>query len=331
MDTELIWLIVKLVGGLIALILGGDFLVKGASRIALKLNVSELVVGLTIVAFGTSSPELFISVQAALKGSPDMTMGNVIGSNICNLALVLGLTAIITPVPIESSSIRLHWPVTMGSSLLLYAFVSGDNVLEGYVGYGFLFLIVVYVTYAVARSRMGEGPEEEVASIAGPVESVSESEKKNPLLILFDIGFILLGCSGLYFGSEYFVGGAEELFKDRLGFNPRIIGILVLAVGTSLPELITSVVAAFKKQTDIAVGGLMGSNIFNILSILGITAVITDIKVENHSIISYDMVWMLGVTALMLPMMIVNNRISRISGGMMLALYGYYVYTVFVA
>lgn len=311
--------IVMLIVGLFVLILGGDFLVRGASSIALRSHISPLVVGLTIVAFGTSAPELLISIKAALDGSPDMTMGNVVGSNICNLALVLGITALIGPINVQSDSIKIDWPVTMGSSLLLYFVVKEkEAVIDSFEGIVFLFLLVVYTVYIIRKSR------KETKALRAAEETLDVPEESNN--IWKDVLYIVGGCAGLYFGADWFVGGAKEM-ASFLGVSERVIGITVLALGTSLPELVTAIVASIKKETDLALGNLMGSNIFNILSILGITSIIQDIHV-SEVIIKHDMTVMLGVTLLILPLMLYKRRMSRFAGVVLLVTYVIYTYTV---
>ncbi|MEO1050621.1 MAG: calcium/sodium antiporter [Bacteroidota bacterium] len=316
--------VLLLIVGLFILILGGDLLVRGASSIALRLHISPLVVGLTIVAFGTSAPELLISIKSALAGSPDLTMGNVIGSNICNLALVLGVTALINPIKVQGDSIKIDWPMTMGSSLLLYLVVRPGLVFEGGlvskgVGIVFIMILAIYTIFIVRKSRKEtkamKAMEEDMEMPDGPSKNVWK-----------DILFIVLGCAGLYFGSEWFVEGAKNLALE-LDVDERIIGITVLALGTSLPELVTAIVASIKKESDLALGNLMGSNIFNILSILGITSIIKEIKVSQE-IISHDMVSMLWITLAILPMMLIRKKMSRISGGILLVIYLVYTYTV---
>ncbi|ELR70953.1 sodium/calcium exchanger [Fulvivirga imtechensis AK7] len=313
--------ILMLVVGLFVLIIGGDFLVKGASSIALRAHISPLVVGLTIVAFGTSAPELLISIKAALDGSPDMTMGNVVGSNICNLTLILGVTALLGSIRVQADSIKIDWPVTMGSSLLLYFMVKEETaMIKTYEGITFLALLIVYTVFIIRKSR-----KETKARRALEEELELEDTSKN---IVKDIVYIILGGAGLYFGADWFVGGAKDLALF-LGVSERVIGITVLALGTSLPELVTSVVASVKKETDLALGNLMGSNIFNILSILGITSIIKDIHVSEQ-IIRYDMLTMIGVTLLILPMMLYRRMIGRVAGAILLLVYIVYTYTVIV-
>jgi len=307
-----------LIAGLSVLITGGELLVRGATSIALRLHISPLVVGLTIVAFGTSAPELFVSIQSALAGSPDLTMGNVIGSNICNLALVLGITAVIAPVKVQADSIKIDWPMTMGSSTLLYLLVR-ENLITSYEGILFISILVAYTYFIIWKSRR------ETKRMRRLNSEFELPEVPSPFLWR-DIFFISLGIVGLAFGSDWLVNGAQSIAL-QFGVPERTIGITILAVGTSLPELVTSIVASFKKQTDIAVGNLMGSNIFNVLSILGITSLIQEIQVSDV-IINSDMIWMLLITFLIFPMMLHRKEIGRIEGFILLVIYFYYIYTV---
>ena len=313
--------ILMLIVGLFVLILGGDFLVKGASSIALRSHISPLVVGLTIVAFGTSAPELLISVRSALDGSPDMTMGNVVGSNICNLALVLGVTALIGAIKVQPDSIKIDWPVTMGSSLLLYFIVKDEQaMINTYEGIIFVGLLIIYTVFIIRKSRKETKALRDVDGELDIPPASSNTWK--------DIIYILGGCAGLYFGADWFVGSAQDLALV-LGVSERVIGITVLALGTSLPELVTAIVASIKKETDLALGNLMGSNIFNVLSILGITSIIQDIHVSQE-IITHDMTVMLGITLLILPLMLYKRKMGRFSGALLLLVYVVYTYTVIV-
>ena len=305
---------------LVILIFSGDLLVKGASRIALQIHLSPLVVGLTIVAFGTSAPELFISINSAVTGSPDIAMGNVIGSNICNLALVLGTASMISPMSIQSTSLKIDWPVAMGGSLLLYLFIL-DGLLQTVEGVVFLIALVLYLYFIIKKSRKDNKAIKEVEKEL----PVAGTEKK---MIWKDILFILLGCVGLYYGSDWFVEAAKFLAKG-FGVSERVIGLSVVALGTSVPELVTAGVASIKKETDIALGNLIGSNIFNIFSILGITSIIKNILV-SELIVSKDIMWMLAITLLVLPMMITSKLIARIEGFFLLVIYVYYIYSVWI-
>lgn len=312
--------IILLIIGLIVLIVGGDYLVKGSSSIALRLHLSPLVVGLTIVAFGTSAPELLISIQSALKGSPDIAMGNVVGSNICNLALVLGLTAVINPVKVQTNSLRIDWPMTMGASILLFLVVR-EGVLGAVEGVIFLIAITIYLVLIIVQSRI------DVKSKLREKENEDIPDAPNKQMWK-DITFILLGCVALYYGSEWFVSSSKELALS-LGVEERVVGLTVVALGTSLPEMVTAAVASYKGETDLALGNLMGSNIFNILSILGITAIITPIHV-HAVILNKDIIWMLMITLMILPLMIVRREVGRADGIVLLIVYSVYIYTVVV-
>ena len=294
---------------------------RGASSIALRLHMTPLVVGLTIVAFGTSAPELLISVNAALSGSPDLTMGNVVGSNICNLALVLGITLLIGPVKVQADSVRIDWPVAMGSALLLFFWIR-DHLLTMTEGIIFLSLLVTYTFFIIRKSRI---------KMKKAIKAEKQLELELPTdetgsTIWKDLGLITIGSLALFFGSDWFVIGAKEL-ATVLGVSQRVIGITVLALGTSLPELVTAIVASFKRETDLALGNLLGSNIFNVLSILGITSIIKEIEV-NEVILNVDMLWMLGITLIVLPMMLTRHRLGRTDGIILLLIYVYYTYTV---
>lgn len=306
-----------LLAGLVLLIVSGDFLVRGASSLALRFKISTLVVGLTVVAFGTSAPELFVSIRAALEGTPDIAMGNVVGSNICNLALVLGVAALIKPINVHKDSLKIDWPVTMGASLLLWGLMQ-----EGYInqweGILFVCLLIIYITFLIKKSRKEHISRQALEEVVD-VPPASNKPMK-------DVLFLLIGVVGLYFGSEWFVGSARDL-ASYLGVTERVISITVVAVGTSLPELVTSAIASFKKESDLAVGNLLGSNIFNILSILGITSIIKEVYV-NNTIISVDMVWMLAITLLVLPMLYTFRTVSRLEGGVLLSVYCIYTYFV---
>lgn len=310
--------IALLIIGLFTLIMGGDFLVRGASSIALRLHMTPLVVGLTIVAFGTSAPELLISLSAAITGSPDLAMGNVVGSNICNLALVLGVTILIGPVRVNADSIQIDWPVTMGSSLLLF-YVVRDNSLGMYEGIFFVSALLAYTIFIIRRSRKTMKAEIEMEKELEVPDLPSKSLNK-------DIGIIIIGSVGLYFGAKWFVIGAKELALF-LEVSQRVIAITIVALGTSLPELVTAIVASFKKETDLALGNLLGSNIFNVLSILGITSIVKEIHVSSiiHQV---DMLWMLGITLLVLPLMLFKRKLARTEGVILLLVYVYYTYSV---
>lgn len=304
-----------LILGLVLLVVGGDFLVRGASNLAYSIQISPLVVGLTVVAFGTSAPELLVSLQAALDGHPDISMGNIVGSNICNLTLVLGATATFYPILVHENSKKIDWPMAMGSSALLYFFVSYDHVVQRFEGIIFVLILAIYTYFLIEMSRRET------------LERMVEEEEEIPEIVgsavLKEVGFLILGGVMLYFGSEWFVGGAKNIAQG-LGVSDAIIGLTVIAIGTSLPELVTSIIAAYQKNTDLAVGNLLGSNIFNILSILGWTSIVKDISV-NPQLIDVDMWIMMGITVMVLIMMVVGKKIGRLSGVILLVTYAAYM------
>ncbi len=307
--------ILILLVGLATLILGGEVLVRSASRMALRFQVSTLVVGLTIVAFSTSAPELLVSIKAAYKGVPDFALGNVVGSNISNLALVLGIAAIVGKIPIGKITARRDWPMTFVASIILYLF-SRDGQLQHYEGYILFSLLIVYLVSLFIYTRKDQVK----LDVEKPSDDESRFEKFK------DGGLIAFGGLCLYFGSEWFIIGGESLATD-LGVSERIIGLTVLAIGTSLPELITSIIAARKGDTNLALGNLLGSNIFNIFSILGITTIIKELNV-NQTIIDTDMIWMLALTFGILPLMIFRKRLGTMAGVILLSFYCVYVFLI---
>lgn len=303
----------QLIIGLIILIFSGEFLVKGAVGIALKLRISTLVIGMTIVSFGTSAPELLVSIKAAIMGMPDIALSAVIGSNIINIAFILGLTVLIFPLNVSSDTIAIDWPVMMVSSLLLYLFMLNGTI-AAYEGAVLFILLSLFTFWLIRRSRKNNREEE---------NELKEVKKGIVFLYLKDSVFVILGCLGLTYGADWFLTGANYIALD-FGISERIIGLTLVAVGTSLPELITSLVAAFRKEMDISVGNLIGSNIFNILSILGVTSIIKEIQV-NEQFLSFDIFWMLGISFIIFPLMLIGRKISRLDGVLLLSLYISYV------
>lgn len=305
--------ILILVVGLVTLILGGEVLVKGASKLALRFNVSSLVVGLTVVAFGTSAPELLVSLNAALKNAPDFALGNVVGSNISNLTLVLGAAALMGFIPIKKDSARRDWPVTLFASALLY-FFAWDSIITQLEGVILVVMLLLYLGVLIYATRKEKGKFD-----------VDEPDDKNSRWNMTKDGLqVFLGILCLYFGADWFIGGAGSI-AEELGVSQRIIGLTVLALGTSLPELFTSVIAARKGETDLALGNLLGSNIFNIFSIIGITSIIKPLQV-NGDILHTDFPWMIGITLLILPLMIFRKRLGTPSGIILLVVYVAYIY-----
>lgn len=297
--------------GLVLLVGSGEVLVRGAVGISYWFKISPLVVGMTIVSFGTSAPELLVSLQAALGGNPDISIGNVIGSNVANLALVLGLTAIIFPIVVDVNSIKMDWPSMMLATILLFLFIY-DNKLERWEGAILFVGLLVFNVYIIRKSR------KQTKSESVDEQNVGKSA------VWLNVILIVAGSVGLVFGSDLFVDGAVGIAK-RFGVSDLVIGTTVVAFGTSVPELITSTIAAFRKQTDISIGNLIGSNLFNIAAILGITSLVTDIPV-NEKVVSFDIWWVLGISALVLPMMLLRRKITRIKGLILVSCYVVYIY-----
>lgn len=306
--------ILFLIAGLVVLVFGGNYLVKGASGIAAKANIPPLVIGLTVVAMGTSAPELIVSLKAALSGSPDISIGNVVGSNIANLGLVLGLTCLIFPVSVDANIIRQDWPMMMIASILFFIFTS-DELLSFGEGLIMFSMIVAFTVYLIFRSKWSSSPH-----IPSDIEITSGPYWK---LLLY----ISIGCVALYFGAEWLVSGAVDI-AQHMGISEKVIGLSLVAVGTSIPELVASVIAALKKESDISLGNLIGSNIFNILGVLGLTSMIEPIKVSAE-IISMDVFWMLSIAILLFPLMYFGSRIGRMNGLVLLISYAAYMAVLF--
>lgn len=301
--------------GFALLLYGGDLLVRGGVGLADRYRVSPLVVGLTIVSFGTSAPELFASIQAGITGHPDIAIGNVIGSNIANIALVLALTAIIFPIPVRKNSVRIDAPFMLLVSLLLLAFLS-DLYLARWECLLFVALIVGYTYGLFYYSRKRHLHE-------------NDFNPKEHLGLLRIVVFLVLSIILLAAGSYLLVGSASKIAL-RLGVPERIIAVTIVAFGTSLPELVTSLIAAFKKQMDISIGNIIGSNIFNILAVLGITGSIVPMKVDP-GFLKDDMPWMLAVSFLLLLFILPfkGGILTRWKGAVLGVLYGVYVYILY--
>ncbi|MCH2489591.1 MAG: calcium/sodium antiporter [Flavobacteriales bacterium] len=309
--------------GLILLVVGGEFLVRASVALSFKLHLSKMVIGLTVVSFATSAPELLVSLQAALNGFSDISLGNVIGSNIANIGLVLGITAIIGPLAIDSDFYKFNWPVMMLLSVLLYFLLKSGGLLSRTEGIVLLLLLMVYLVLLIrrARNRAGTIPIDENID-----DGLSKSSN-------FKIGmWLLIGGIALYGGSELLVTGAVDL-ATALGVSERVIAVTMIAVGTSVPELAASVIAALKKEKAISLGNLIGSNIFNIASVLGLTAVIQPILVKSAEVLTNDIFWMLGFAAILLPLAFLPKKfeIGRIKGVIIFAAYALFIGLTFIA
>ena len=307
---QLIWDLFLLALGSAGLYFGADFLVKGSVSVARRLGVPPLIIGLTLVACGTSAPELVVSLDAAWNGNPDISLGNVVGSNICNIALILGLCGLLRPLAVQKNIFRFDGPVMIGSAVLLTGFYFlqyGLNRVQGII------LLLLYAAYLWQSIRIAR---------RDGVSQEQDDEKTSailPAILLAAAGF-----AALVAGAKAFLAGAVDL-ASMLGLSDAVIGLTVVAVGTSLPELATSVVASIKGENDIAIGNVIGSNIFNILAILGLSSVIA--PMSNAALNWVDLGAMLLLSLLLLPVMRTQWTISRREGGFFLLLYiGYTAY-----
>ncbi len=314
--------LILFVVGLGILILGAELLVRGASRLALGIGISPLVVGLTVVAFGTSSPELAVSIGAALTGQADIALGNVIGSNIANVLLILGISAVITPLVVTQKLVRRDVPLMIGVSVLLLLLG-----LDGRIGRldGLLFFagVVTYTVLAIRQSRA-----ENAAIAAEYAAEFGQAGRPAGRQMLLNVGAMAVGLALLMLGARWLVDGAVSIAR-LLGLSELVIGLTVIAVGTSLPEVATSVIASIRGERDIAVGNVVGSNLFNILSVLGLTAAVTPrgIAVPAQAL-RFDLPFMIAVAVACLPIFFTGYRISRWEGALFLAYYG--AYTVYL-
>ena len=285
--------------GLVLLVIGGEFLIRASVGLSFKLKLSKLVIGMTIVSFATSAPELLVSLQAALDGVSDIALGNVIGSNIANIGLVLAITAIISPLIIDREFYKLNWPMLMFMSFALYFFLSNDQMLSALEGVILFTALVMFLFLLIRDSRK--------KTKANIVEEVDE---RLALVSNFKIViWLIIGAAGLYFGSEWLVDGSKGLAKT-IGISDYAISVTVIAIGTSVPELAASVIAALKKEKALSLGNLIGSNIFNIASVLGLTAIIKPIAVESPKILSTNIFWMIGFAAVLIPLVFLGKRFS---------------------
>ncbi|MBI1283975.1 MAG: calcium/sodium antiporter [Thiobacillus sp.] len=301
--------------GLIALVLGAELLVRGASRLALSFGISPLVVGLTVVAFGTSSPELAVSVQSAWSGRVDIALGNVVGSNIFNILFILGMSALITPLVVHRQLVRQEVPLLVGVSLLLWALAS-DGGVGRWDGLLFVALLVGYTILVISQSRRDTAADRETNGEVLPQDGTAWDCHWGVQLLLVAAGLALL-----ILGSNWLVGAAVTLAR-QLGMSELVVGLTIVAIGTSLPEVATSVMAAVRGERDIAVGNVIGSCIFNILAVLGISASIApgELLVPS-SMPAFDMPVMVAVTVACLPIFFTGHLIARWEGGLFLAYY----------
>ena len=318
------WMIgLLIVGGLVVLVAGAEVLVRGASRLATALGISPLIIGLTVVAFGTSSPELAVSLQSAFNGQPDLAVGNVVGSNILNVLLILGLSALIGPRVVAQQLVRLDVPIMIGASLLVWG-LALDSGIERWEGLLLVLLMVGYVVFLVRQSLQ----EKQSAVRAEYEQEYGGNNGRGGRQIGVNLTLVAVGLAMLVLGSRFFVQGASDLAR-LLGLSDLVIGLTIVALGTSLPEVAASVMAALKGERDIAVGNVVGSNIFNLLSVLALTALLSSNGVPvSASALSLDLPFMVAVAFACLPIFLTRNLIDRWEGALFL---GYYIaYTLYL-
>lgn len=305
--------LIYIVIGLALLVMGGNWLLKGAVGLSLRLKIPKIVIGMTIVSLATSAPELIVSVNSAIEGYPDLALGNVVGSNIANLGLVLGITLLLGTINVRKSFYITDWPMMMLATGMFIGFVYFDKVLgllEGIIMVSALFLFLIYLL------RFQKPAVEEVLEV---------SDELMPLYKT--VLFLGVGGIALWGGSELLITGAVGMAM-KYGISERIIAVTVVSVGTSIPELAASVIAMLKKEKAISLGNLVGSNIFNLLAVLGITAIVTPIKVDDQGLLTNDIFWMLGISFLILPLVFLpKGRILGWRDGIVLvAIYSTFVY-----
>jgi cation:H+ antiporter len=308
-----------IVGGLLLLAGGGDVLIRGAVSLARLAGLTTAVIGLTVVAFGTSLPELTVSLLAALRGQPDIAVGNVIGSNIFNIMAILGASALARPIAIHGTAVKVDWPVMLVVTAVCLVVIR-DGQIDRFDGAAFVLGLVAFVSFAVWLARRevrGAEAQELAETVAEHVPPAGWRDVGKSLLL------VVAGLAALVVGGRFLVDGAVQLARIA-GITERVIGLTIVAAGTSMPELAASVAAARKGHADIAVANLLGSNVFNILGILGLTSLVTPIAI-SPAVIRSDAWWMLGTAAALFPLMRVGRNITRLEGAFLLAVYTIYV------
>ena len=303
--------------GLFFLVKGGDMLMRSAVSLSLNLNISKIVIGMTVVSFATSAPELIVSIKAASQGYPDLALGNVIGSNIANLGLVMGIVILISPIKVTSSFYKIDWPMMIFASLIFYFFIVNDNILSQFEGgLMFVFLIVFLIVILFFKKN----------TISYQVdEPMGEALGKSKTFL-----YLTLGGFFLWLGSEILIKAAVDLATEW-GVGERIISISVVSIGTSIPELSASLIAIYNKEKAISIGNLIGSNIFNILAVMGITSLIRPIEVTDLDLINKDFLWMLFISFLIFPLVFfpIKMRLGAIEGFILIGIYIFFLLQMF--
>ncbi|RNL95265.1 calcium/sodium antiporter [Sinomicrobium pectinilyticum] len=301
--------------GLVLLVFGGDWLLRAAVGMSLRLHIPRMVIGMTVVSFATSAPELIVSVKSALDGFSDIALGNVVGSNIANLGLVLGLTVLLSSITVQKSFYKMDWPFMMLASLVLYGFIFFDGMIQRWEGMVLFTLLILFILVMFRNKGDNEVPDE-VSEMADKVPGTGK------ILLL-----LLIGGVALWGGSELLIRGAVGM-AGYYGVSERVIAVTVVSVGTSIPELAASIMAVLRKEKAISLGNLLGSNIFNILAVLGITAIITPVQAKDERLISSDLYWMLGYAFILLPLVFLPRkmRLGKPEGIILVGSYIAFVY-----
>tara|TARA_B100001063_G_C16674246_1_gene508140 strand:+ start:93 stop:1028 length:936 start_codon:yes stop_codon:yes gene_type:complete len=303
--------------GFLLLVVGGEFVVRSSVAISLKFNISRFIIGMTVVAFATSLPELIVSINAALNNSPAIAINNVIGSNIANIALVLSIISILSFLKVGNNFYKRDWPIMFGFSILLIIFCITDQVLNQFEGVILVASLFFFIYYSLKKSNN--------ESIADDIDDKLVSTTNTKIII-----WLIISILSLYFGAEFLVDGAVN-FAKQINISEAVISVSIVAIGTSIPELAASLIAIAKKEKGISVGNLIGSNIFNIGSVLGITAIIKPIQIAQE-IIERDIIWMLFFTLLLLFMAIlpIRDNLGKLKGFIMLLLYFTFITLAFM-
>ncbi len=311
--------------GLTLLVVGGEFLVRASVSLSFRLNLSKMVIGLTVVSFATSAPELLVSINAALDGFSDLSLGNVIGSNIANIGLVLGITAIISTLHTDKDFLRFNWPVMMLLSIALYFILKSGGKISRTEGFGLTSFLIIYLWMLIKKARR----QQKIKELTQEIEEIDEKLGESSAVKI--IIWLLIGGFSLWGGSELLIKGAVDI-ATLLGVSERVIAITMVAVGTSVPELAASVIAALKKEKAISLGNLIGSNIFNIASVLGITAIIQPIAMKSQQILTNDIFWMLGFAFILIPLTFLpkSYSLNRYKGVILFLGYASFTATAFL-
>ena len=303
--------------GIFLLIKGGDWLMHAAVALSLRFSIPKIVIGMTVVSFATSAPELIVSIQSALSGHPDLALGNVVGSNIANLGLVLAVILLICPIEVPQSFYKTDWPMMILATVLFYIFIAFDKELNATEGAFMFFLLVLFIVYLIKFKK--NDPDEVVLEVEEllPVSKTSM--------------YLILGGFSLWLGSEVLIKGAVFLAQD-FGVTERIISVTIVSLGTSIPELSASIIAVINKEKAISLGNLIGSNIFNLLAVMGITSMVHPVMVQDTGLLDHDIWWMIGISVLVLPLVFIPKKLKlgRKEGAVLLILYAIFLIPLFL-